>query len=86
MPRILVDLPDSDLAWLDSVAAESGRSRAAVLREAVAAFRSANVDWLERGFGLWTLHGGGRDGDEFEETVRPRWSTSGDADSGPAEA
>jgi hypothetical protein len=86
MPRILLDLPDSDIAWLDNVAAESGRSRAAVLREAVASFRSANADWLERGFGLWTLHGSGRDGDEFEETVRPRWSTIDKADAGSGEA
>jgi hypothetical protein len=56
------------------------------LREAVAAFRSANADWLERGFGLWTLHGGGRDGDEFEETVRPCWSTVAKADTGLDEA
>lgn len=75
MSRILADLPDDDIEWLDRIAAESGRSRAAVLREAVTALRAANVDWLERGFGLWTVHGAGRDGDEFEETVRPRWST-----------
>ena len=75
MSRILADLPDDDIEWLDRIATESGRSRAAVLREAVTAYRSANVDWLERGFGLWTMHGAGRDGDEFEETVRPRWST-----------
>lgn len=85
MPRILVDLPENDIAWLDGVATESGRSRASVLREAVAAFRTANADWLERGFGLWTQHGGGRDGDEFEEAVRPRWATFGDP-SGPDEA
>ena len=75
MPRILADLPEDDIKWLDRVAAESSRSRAAVLREAVTALRSAHVDWLERGFGLWTIHGAGRDGDEFEEAVRPRWST-----------
>jgi len=86
MPRILLDLPDSDIVWLDNVAADSGRSRAAVLREAVASFRSANADWLERGFGLWTLHGGGRDGDEFEESVRPRWSTIEKADAESDEA
>ena len=86
MPRILIDLPESDIAWLDTVAAEGGRSRAAVLREAVATFRSANADWLERGFGLWTMHGGGRDGDEFEDVVRPRWSTIEIADAGPDEA
>jgi hypothetical protein len=77
MTRILVDLPEADIVWLDSVAAESSRSRAAVLREAVATFRAANADWLERGFGLWTQHGGGRDGDEFEEAVRPLWQTAG---------
>ena len=86
MPRILVDLPESDIAWLDSVAVDRGRSRAAVLREAVVAFRAANADWLERGFGLWTSHGRGRDGDEFEETVRPRWSTLDDERAGPDEA
>ncbi len=85
MPRILVDLPEADIAWLDAVAAESGRSRAAVLRGAVAEFRAANADWLERGFGLWTQHGGGRDGDEFEETVRPRWSTVDEANAGSDE-
>ena len=77
MPRILVDLPETDIVWLDGLAAESGRSRAAILREAVAGFRSANADWLERGFGLWTSYGAGRDGDEFEETVRPSWQTLG---------
>jgi hypothetical protein len=86
MPRILADLPDTDIAWLDSLAAESGRSRAAVLREAVAAYRAANADWLERGFGLWTQHGGGRDGDEFEEAIRPRWSTVEGVDEGPDQA
>lgn len=75
MARILADLPDEDIRWLDAVAAESARSRAAILREAVASYRASNSDWLERGFGLWTAHGAGRDGDEFEETVRPRWST-----------
>ena len=81
MTRILADLPDEDIKWLDSLAAESGRSRAAILREAVSSFRAENTDWLERGFGLWTRHAGGRDGDDFEEAVRPRWSTLDEPDS-----
>lgn len=75
MPRILADLPQADIDWLDRIAAESGRSRASILRDCVTSFRAANTDWLERGFGLWTMHGAGRDGDEFEETVRSGWST-----------
>ncbi|MBO0749648.1 MAG: ribbon-helix-helix protein, CopG family [Porphyrobacter sp.] len=54
MTRILADLPDDDIKWLDRVAEERGKSRAAVLREAVSAYRSeGDQDWLERGFGLW---------------------------------
>ena len=40
MTRILADLPDEDIKWLDQLAAEQGKSRAAVLREAVEAYRA----------------------------------------------
>ena len=54
MTRILADLPDEDIKWLDQLAAEQGKSRASVLREAVAAYRAeAPKDWLEIGFGAW---------------------------------
>ena len=52
--RFLADIPDEDVKWLDRLAKEQGKSRAAVLREAVAAYRAeAPDDWIERGFGLW---------------------------------
>lgn len=35
MTRILADLPDDDLKWLDQSAAEQGKSRASVLRQIV---------------------------------------------------
>lgn len=75
MSRILADLPDDDIEWLDRMAEEQGKSRAAVLREAVSALRATSTDWLERGFGLWTATGAGRDGDDFEVAVRPGWHT-----------
>jgi hypothetical protein len=54
MARILADLPDEDIKWLDQLAAEQGKSRAAVLREAVAAYRPQSpLDWIEAGFGAW---------------------------------
>lgn len=54
MTRILADLPDEDIKWLDQLAAEQGKSRAAVLREAVAAYRPQSpLDWIEAGFGAW---------------------------------
>jgi predicted transcriptional regulator len=54
MTRILADLPDEDIKWLDQLAAEQGKSRAAVLREAVAAYKPQTpLDWIEAGFGAW---------------------------------
>ena len=54
MARILVDLPSDDIKWLDDLAGERGKSRAALLREAVNAYRSGGSgNWIDRGFGLW---------------------------------
>ena len=54
MTRILADLPDDDLHWLDARAAERGASRAALLREAVAGYReAARASGIERYFGIW---------------------------------
>jgi predicted transcriptional regulator len=58
MTRILADLPDEDIKWLDQLAAEQGKSRASVLREAVTAYRaetpsSGDKDWLDQAFGIW---------------------------------
>ena len=54
MARILLDLADGDIDWLDRLAAEQGRSRAALLRDAVVAYRAqAAANWIERGAGYW---------------------------------
>ncbi len=54
MTRILADLPEDDVKWLDAQAAEQGKSRAQLLRDAVSAYRSeAPKDWLDIGFGAW---------------------------------
>lgn len=57
MTRILADLPDEDIKWLDQLAAEQGKSRAAVLREAVEVYKAQSQigrkDWLDIGFGAW---------------------------------
>ena len=58
MSRILADLPDEDIKWLDETAAVLNRSRASLLREAVSTFRGQprpheDLAWLEAGFGLW---------------------------------
>ena len=58
MTRILADLPDEDIKWLDQLAAEEGKSRAAVLREAVEGYKAQKLPsnsktWLDIGFGAW---------------------------------
>jgi hypothetical protein len=52
--RVLADLPEDDIAWLDARAVELGTSRAQLLREAVTAFRAeARRDGIEGFFGIW---------------------------------
>ena len=52
--RVLADLPDDDIAWLDDRAAQLGTSRAQLLRDAVAAYRAeARRDGIEAYFGIW---------------------------------
>ena len=57
MTRVLADLPDDDIAWLDAQARAQGVSRAALLRRAVTSLREAvpkgELDWLDAGFGAW---------------------------------
>ena len=57
MTRILADLPEDDIKWLDARAAEQGKSRASVLREAVSTYKaqtgSSGKEWLDIGFGAW---------------------------------
>ncbi|MFC3594739.1 CopG family transcriptional regulator [Novosphingobium piscinae] len=78
--RILADLPDDDIRWLDAEAAERGKSRAALIREAIAAFRAGEQDWLEHGFGLWTRYGQGVIGKDYEATIRAQWTRPDDTD------
>jgi predicted transcriptional regulator len=58
MTRILADLSDEDIQWLDQIAADQGKSRAAVLREAVKQYKAHSVsasgkEWLDQAFGIW---------------------------------
>ena len=85
MTRILADLPDEDIKWLDARAAEQGKSRASVLREAVASYRAEapagdDLDWLDAGFGLWKRAGIPFDAAEYERKRRAEWTRYWDDD------
>lgn len=81
MTRILADLPDEDIKWLDQLASEQGKSRAAVLREAVAAYRPPGaLDWLEAGFGAWKERTDIGDAVEWQRRERASWTRPWDDD------
>lgn len=72
--RFLVDISDDDLRWLDEFSAEQGKSRAALLREAVSAFRAEqSKQGIERYFGLWSAHGSRVDGLDYQRRARGEW-------------
>ncbi len=81
MTRILADLPDDDIKRLDRIAAEQNKSRAAVLRDAVAAYRpQASDDWLEQGFGAWKERSDIGDAAEWQRRERASWTRPWDPD------
>lgn len=74
MARFLVDIPEEDVARLDAMAKAEGKSRAAILREAVADYIAAESrQGFEKYFGLWERHGSTIDGLEYEERLRGEW-------------
>ena len=81
MTRILADLPDEDIQWLDKLAAQQGKSRAAVLREAVAAYRpKASTDWIDAGFGAWKDRDDIGDAVDWQRRERASWTRPWDGD------
>lgn len=85
--RTLVDIPEDDIRWLDQKAAESGKSRTALVREAVEAYRAEDGDdqarrlaALRAGFGLWARHGIKEDPHEYERKRRAEWTRPWDDD------
>ncbi len=78
MTRILADLPDDEIERLDSIARDQGKSRAAVLRDAVSAYQaqpaSDDTSWIDKGFGLWARHGIEVDPHDYERKRRAEWT------------
>lgn len=83
--RTLIDLPEEDMNWLDQKAASEGKSRAAVVREAVSHFRaearsSEDKGWLDNAFGLWKGRAGIGDAVEWQRRERASWTRPWDDD------
>jgi Ribbon-helix-helix protein, copG family len=74
MARFLVDVPADDVRKLDEIAKREGKSRAAVLREAVSNYLEVSgKEGFEKYFGLWARHGSTVDGLEYERQLREEW-------------
>lgn len=85
MSRILADIPEEDIKWLDARAAEQGKSRAAVLREAVSAYKAqsqpeSDKDWLDQAFGIWKGRVDIGDSVEWQRRERASWTRPWDDD------
>jgi hypothetical protein len=85
MTRILADFSDDDIKWLDARAAEQGKSRASVLREAVASYKAqaepaGSLDWLDAGFGAWKGQVDIEDAVEWQRRERASWTRPWDDD------
>ncbi|MCP3735384.1 ribbon-helix-helix protein, CopG family [Sphingomonas sp. RP10(2022)] len=85
MMRTLIDLPEDDMKWLDQRAAEQGKSRAALVREAVTQYRaetpqSKDMSWLDDAFGIWKDRTDIGDAVEWQRRERASWTRPWDDD------
>lgn len=81
MSRFLVDVPADDVRKLDEIAKREGKSRAAVLREAVSHYLEASgKEGFEKYFGLWARHGISIDPHEYDRKRRAEWTRPWDDD------
>ena len=69
--RILVDIADNEIAALDKVARDTGKSRAFVIRAAIGEWLAKHRrEACDDAFGLW---GGADDGVAYQERMRREW-------------
>jgi len=81
MTRILADLPEDDVKWLDAQAAEQGKSRAQLLREAVSAYRvEESKEGIEKYFGIWKDRTDIGDAVDWQRRERASWTRPWDSD------
>ncbi len=79
--RTLVDIPDEDIQWLDLKASQEGKSRAALVREAVTKYRSSESrQGIQRYFGLWSGRDDVGDGLDYQRKMRAEWDREWDND------
>lgn len=85
--RTLVDIPEDDISWLDERARAEGKSRTAMVREAVSAYRAEKADDAERrrqalraGFGAWKNRTDVGDAVEWQRRERAGWTRPWDHD------
>jgi Ribbon-helix-helix protein, copG family len=81
MGRFLVDIPTEDVRKLDEIAKREGKSRAAVLREAVSNYLEVSgKEGFEKYFGLWARHGVEINRQDYERKRRAEWTRPWDDD------
>ncbi|WP_066549328.1 MULTISPECIES: ribbon-helix-helix protein, CopG family [unclassified Sphingomonas] len=85
MTRILADLPEEDIRWLDQRAAERGISRASLLRDVVATYKAQDQApndkaWLDQAFGIWKDRTDIGDAVEWQRRERASWTRPWDDD------
>jgi hypothetical protein len=85
--RTLVDIPEEDLSWLDERARSQGKSRASIVREAVATYRARQegdgerrLAGLRAGFGVWKGRTDIGDAVAWQRRERAGWTRPWDPD------
>ncbi len=69
-----VDLPQQQIDALDELGKQQGRSKASLIREAVADYLDRRrPGGLDEAFGLWCTRADAEDGVDYQRRLRSEW-------------
>ena len=71
--RILVDMPEDQVATLNALAARAGTSRAEIIRQALDSYVEHHRKPIEAYFGLWADNPETQDVQGFLDRIRDEW-------------
>lgn len=69
--RTLVDIPDNELDRLNAIGEGENRSRASVIREAIAVYLAQHQPAIDAAYGLWGKRE--HDGLAYQKKARAEW-------------
>lgn len=71
--KVLIEVPEQQAAALTWMARQSGKSRTALIREALTEYEAKYRNDITQFYGLWAGNAETRDGQAYLDAIRSEW-------------